>query len=108
MALTACEFTWLSTLLKDLGLKNLPPTILKYDNQAALSIAANPVMHERTKHIDIDCHYVRDQLKDGTIVTQHVSSADQVANILTNVLPVKLHVSHANKLGASPASHSPA
>lgn len=108
MALTACEVTWLSTLLKDLGLKNLPPAILKCDNQAALSIAANPVMHERTKHIDIDCHFVRDQLKKGTIVTQHVSSADQVADIMTKILPVKLHQSHVDKLGASPSSRSPA
>ena len=60
MALTACEVTWLHTLLTDLGLKNLPASILKCDNQAALAIAANPVMHERTKHFAIDCHYVRD------------------------------------------------
>lgn len=58
MALTACEITWLSALLKDMGLHNLPPAILKCDNQAAISIAANPVMHERTKHIEIDCHFV--------------------------------------------------
>uniref|UniRef100_A0A803LWG2 Uncharacterized protein n=1 Tax=Chenopodium quinoa TaxID=63459 RepID=A0A803LWG2_CHEQI len=45
MALTTYEVTWLTALLKDLGLKNLPPTILKCDNQAALAIVANPVLH---------------------------------------------------------------
>lgn len=108
MALTACEVTWLSSLLHDLGLKNLPPAVLKCDNQAALSIAANPVMHERTKHIDIDCHYIRDQIKAGTLVTQQVKSVDQIADIMTKILPVKLHDSHKDKLGASPNSHSPA
>lgn len=61
MALTTCEITWLITLLKDMGLEHLPPTLLSCDNQVALSIAANPVLHERTKHIEIDCHYVRDK-----------------------------------------------
>lgn len=62
MALTACEVTWLATLLKDLGLQKLPSTVLKCDNQAALAVAANPVLHDRTKHVEIDCHYVRDQI----------------------------------------------
>lgn len=106
MALTTCEVTWLSALLKDLGLKHLPPTVLKCDNKAALAIAANPVLHERTKHVEIDCHYVRDQIKTGNIRTEHVSSTEQVADILTKVLPVKLHVNHMHKLGASPLSLS--
>lgn len=74
MALTTCEVTWLSALLKDLGLKNIPPTVLNCDNKAALAIAANPVLHERTKHVELDCHYVRDQVKAGNIKTAHVSS----------------------------------
>lgn len=108
MALTACEVTWLSTLLKDLGVKQLSPAILKCDNQAAIAIAANPVMHERTKHFDIDCHYVRDLVKTCSLITEHVSSSDQVDDILTKILPVKLHQSHVHKLGASPSSNSPA
>ena len=50
MAATCCEVTWLLSLLKDLGLKNLTPINLKCDNQAALFIAENPMFHERTKH----------------------------------------------------------
>lgn len=56
MALTASEVSWLTSLLKDIGVTNLPPTILKCDNQAALAIAVNPVQHEKTKHVAIDCH----------------------------------------------------
>lgn len=108
MALTACEVSGLSTLLKDLGINNLSPAILKCDNQAAIAITANPVMHERTKHIDIDCHYIRDHVQAGKIITEHVQSSNQVADIMTKILPVKLHQTHVNKLRASPSTHSPA
>lgn len=101
MALTTCEVKWLSSLLTDLGLNNLPPTILKCDNKAALAIAANPVMHEKTKHVDIDCHYVREQLKEGLIKTEHISSGQQVADILTKILPVKAHNQHLGKLSST-------
>lgn len=62
MAVTCCEITWLLSLLKDLGLKDIHPVTLHCDNQAA-----NPVFHARTKHIEVDCHYVRDQVKEGVV-----------------------------------------
>ncbi|KAL8127142.1 hypothetical protein AgCh_014167 [Apium graveolens] len=101
MAFTAYEITWLSTLLKDLGLHNLPLTILKCDNQAALSIAANPVLHECTKHIEVDCHFVRDKIKSGSIVTQYVPSHAQLVDILTKPLSAKQHNYLLNKLCTS-------
>lgn len=91
----------MSALLKDLGLKNLPPTVLNCDNKDALAIAANPVMHERTNHVELDCHFVRDQTKAGNIVTAHVSSKHQVADIFTKQLSAPLHTSHLHKLTAS-------
>lgn len=104
MALTACEITWLSALLKDMGLHNLPPAILKCDNQAAISIAANPVMHERTKHIEIDCHFVRDKIQAGSLTTQYVPSHRQLADILTKPLSGKQHNYILNKLSTSTSS----
>ena len=76
MALTTCEVTWLAALLKDLGLINLPPIVLKCDNKASLAIAANPVLHERTKHVELDCHYVREQVQAGTILTEFTPSSE--------------------------------
>ena len=59
MASTSCELIWLKYLLFDLGIKHDQPISMFCDNQVAMHIAANPVFHERTKHIEVDCHYVR-------------------------------------------------
>ncbi|KAB2607912.1 hypothetical protein D8674_011080 [Pyrus ussuriensis x Pyrus communis] len=61
MASTACELIWLKGLLCDLGVFTAQPMTLFCDNQVAMHIASNPVFHERTKHIEVDCHYVREQ-----------------------------------------------
>lgn len=107
MAVTACEVTWLSALLKDIGLKNLPSTQLSCDNQAALAIAANPVLHERTKHVEIDCHYIRDQINAGHIHTVHVPSSEQIADVFTKILPVPQQRYLLSKLGAAASSPPP-
>lgn len=65
MALTVCELEWLRALLADFGVGHDGPMDLFCDNQAALYIAANPVFHERTKHVEIDCHCVRNAIQDG-------------------------------------------
>ena len=58
MAHTATELTWLQHFLQEIGFSTPTPIQLSCDNQAAIHIASNPVFHERTKHIEVDCHYV--------------------------------------------------
>ncbi|GJS26076.1 cysteine-rich receptor-like protein kinase 8 [Tanacetum coccineum] len=67
MTLTCCEVTWLVSLLKDLGIRDIEPADLFCNNQAALYIVANKMFHARTKHIEVDYHFVRDQMKVGLI-----------------------------------------
>lgn len=62
MAATASETIWLVRLLTELGMSHLQPVALYCDNQSAIHIGKNPVFHERTKHIEIDCHFTRDKV----------------------------------------------
>ena len=99
MASTTCEVTWLLYLLKDLHVSHDKPVLMYCDNQAALHISANPVFHERSKHIEADCHIVRNRVLDGTIKTFHVSSRNQLADIFTIALGVDNFLRQLKRLG---------
>lgn len=86
MALTAGELAWLKHLLSELKFCKVESMKLICDNQAALHIASNPVFHERTKHIEVDCHHVRQKVIAGEISTSFVNSKDQLADIFTKSL----------------------
>lgn len=86
MAAAACEVQWLHYLLHEFGI-DPGPTILLCDSQAALHIAANPVFHERTKHIELDCHFVREKIQSGLVQTSYVHTSQQLADVFTKPLP---------------------
>jgi len=88
-----CELTWLRCLLRDLGLLHHEPALLYCYNKAALHIAANPVFHERTRHIEMDSHYIRDKVQDGSVITRHVNSEHQLTDIFTKHLGKESFVS---------------
>lgn len=99
MSETTGELVWLTNLLKDLQVRTSHSITLFCDNKAAQYIAANPVFHNRTKHLDIDCHYVRNKIQEGFLQTSHISSQDQLADIFTKPLPSAQHTRLSLKLG---------
>ena len=99
LASATCELQWLVYLLRDLRLSHNRPPVLYCDNQSALHIAANPVFHERTKHLDIDCHIVREKSQSGLMKLLPISSSMQIADIFTKALPLPSLRNFFSKLG---------
>ncbi|WVZ04925.1 hypothetical protein V8G54_018271 [Vigna mungo] len=106
-ATPTCEIQWLTFLLQDLQVTFQEPAVLFYDNKYALHIAANPIFHERTKHIEIDCHIVREKLSSGLLKLLPIPSACQLAYIYTKGLSPSAFKLLVSKLGMIDI-HSPA
>jgi len=87
LASTTCEIQWLIYLLQDLHASFSLPALLYCDNQSAIQIASNQAYHERTKHIEIDCHLIREKVASGIIKLIPIPSAQQAADIFTNCYP---------------------
>ena len=86
MAKGVCELLWIKNLLQELNIPIASPMKLYCDNKAACDIAHNPVQHDRTKHVEIDRHFIKEKLEAKLIEVPNVRSQDQLADILTKAL----------------------
>ena len=86
MIQSVCEIIWLHQLLMEVGIKTLVLAKLWWDNQAVLHIASNPVFHERTRHIEIDYHFVREKIQLDLISTGYMKTREQLGDIFTKAL----------------------
>lgn len=94
-----CHAIWLRNLLGELEQQQLGATEIRVDNKSAIELARNPVNHERSKHIDIRFHFIRDHVKEGSVKLVHVASRDQVADIFTKPLPMILFDNYKKLIG---------
>ena len=100
MALSTCELIWLKHLLQKLRFGKDEQMKLICDNQVTLHISSNPVFHKRTKHIEVDCHFIKEKIALRCMTISFVNSNDQLADIFTKSLrgPTMKYI--CDKLGA--------
>lgn len=104
LANATAEILWLQSLLRELQVQHLTP-ILLCDNQSAVSIAHNPVLHSRTKHLELDIHFVRDRVLAKELSVLHIPASAQIADVFTKPLPSSQFLEFKSKLKVLSTSH---
>jgi hypothetical protein len=99
MASGLCELLWLQLLLTELRLYQGTPLQLYCDNQATINIVNNPVQHDRTKHIEIDRHFIKEKLDEGALHISFVKTGDQLADVLTKGVNATCFIRICDKMG---------
>ncbi|PKU68788.1 putative mitochondrial protein [Dendrobium catenatum] len=88
LAAATSNILWIRRLPTDLDVPTTSPTPIHCDNTSTIALANNPIFHARTKHIEIDYHFISDHIRQGNIWVDHVCTNDQLADILTKALPI--------------------
>ena len=99
MAHGVCEAIWIKRLLEELKIEYEAPIQLYCDNQSTISIAHNPIHHDRTKHVEVDRHFIKEKIDGGIISIRYVHTDHQLADILTKGLSDQVFNFLVNKLG---------
>ena len=81
-----CELLWLQRVLAELQRPVTSPLRLYRDNKAAISIAQNPIQHDRTKHVEVDRHFIKEKIEEGQVRLVYTPTRLQLADILTKAL----------------------
>ena len=99
-AVTAsCQGVWLARLLAELKGEEADAVTLKIDNQSAIQLSKNLVFHDRSKHIDVKYHYIRECIEEGRVDVEPINNKLQLADILTKALGRDQFVELRSKLG---------
>lgn len=93
------EALWLRCLLREIGFTQSGPTEINCDNKGAIRLALNPGTHQRTKHIDIRHHFIRELIDEKVISLQYIATKRQLADILTKGLPKPRHTENTRDMG---------
>jgi hypothetical protein len=106
MALTqaAKEAIWLKRLMSELGVNTDDAVLIRVDNQSCMALAKNPEFHARTKHIDIQCHFIREKVANQEVALEFCPTREMVADVLTKALPRDKHQWCSRALGVKPTA----
>lgn len=88
VAATACAYQaiWMRRILKELGHTQMGSIVVNCDNNSAIKLSKNPVLHGRSKHIDLRFHFLRDLTKDGVVELVYCGTQEQIAYLMTKPL----------------------
>lgn len=81
-----CEVLWIKRLLEELKISNPSPMKVYYDNKQAISIAHNPVLHDRIKHVEVDKHFIKEKIEIILICMPYIPTIEQIVDVLTKGL----------------------
>ena len=96
---TTCEAIWLRKLLLSFFRKRMEATRVYCDNQSFIKLFENPVFHDRSKHIDIRCHFIRHCVQHGAVQLQCVLTGDQVTGVVTKALGRATFIQFREQMG---------
>eukprot|EP00253_Pinus_taeda_P024897 PITA_24897 len=100
-SLVACETIWMRKILVGLFGSHLDPTVIYCDNQGCIKLSANPVFHDRSKHIDIRYHHIRDCVQQRIMLLSYIPMDDQDCDILTKALTKRKFEYHRGRIGVA-------
>lgn len=98
MSIAAFELAWIQNLLLAMGLQPQTTSLLLCDNLLAVCLTANPMFHKRTKHFEVDFHYVRERVAMKKLEVRHISASLQLADVFTKSLPQDSYLKLRSKL----------
>ena len=99
MAQGTCEILWIRSILNELGFTEKGSSQLFCDNKSAIMLASNSVLHERSKHIEVDIHFISKKVWSGIIIPSFVPSSEQITDVFTKPVGHSLLQSSIVKLG---------
>ena len=100
-SLAACKAIWMRKILVGFFGSHLEPTVIYCDNQSCIKLSANPVFHDRSKHIDIQYHHIRDCVQQRIMLLSYIPTEDHDVDILTKALTRSKFEYHRGRIGVA-------
>jgi hypothetical protein len=86
LSMTVREAVWIRNILNELFKHEMDLNTIHFNNQSCLNISENPLFHDKSKHIEIKYHYIRDMVQRKTVHVQYLSTREKIANLFTKPL----------------------